>query len=141
VAFQTPEVSNSIVAFIRLLTSAEIRVNQDNYAGFLFHPETMSPMDVGDFCSAFVESIGKEADHVQIQAITTLLRLNIKVAYLDGRGGDDVDFVKFYNGVGMGESGIRELVLLYRPGHYDILEHREHEAQRESIFAPSLYSM
>jgi hypothetical protein len=79
-AFQTPEgtftsnyllssswlmlnhpVSNSIVAFLRLLTSAEIRVHPDNYAGFLFHPETMEPMDVGDFCSAFVESIGKEA--------------------------------------------------------------------------------
>jgi len=79
-AFQTPEgtgsfnhlsqlsrlmlnhpVSNSIVAYLRLLTSAEIRVNPDNYAGFLFHPETMEPMDVGDFCSAFVESIGKEA--------------------------------------------------------------------------------
>lgn len=54
-------VSNSIVAYLRLLTSAEIRVNPDNYAGFLFHPETMDPMDVGDFCSAFVESIGKEA--------------------------------------------------------------------------------
>ena len=30
---------------------------------------------------------------------------------------------------------------LDRPGHYDILEHREHETQRESIFAPSLYTM
>jgi len=56
----------------------------------------------------------RQKDHVQIQAITTLLRLNIKVAYLDGRGGDGVDFVNFFNGVGKDESGIRELVLLYR---------------------------
>ena len=80
-AFQTPEgtyyfpinsshhlwltlnrpVSNSIVVFLRLLTSAEIRVNPDSYTGFLFHPETMEPMDAAAFCSAFVESMGKEA--------------------------------------------------------------------------------
>jgi hypothetical protein len=54
-------VSNSIVAFLRLLTSAEIRVHPDSYTGFLFHPETMEPMDAGDFCTAFVESMGKEA--------------------------------------------------------------------------------
>ena len=80
-AFQTPEgtyyfrinfshhlwlalsrlVSNSIVVFLRLLTSAEIRVNPDGYTGFLFHPETMEPMDAIAFCSAFVEAMGKEA--------------------------------------------------------------------------------
>ena len=54
-------VSNSIVAFLRLLTSAEIRVHPDSYTGFLFHPETMAPMDAGDFCTAFVETMGKEA--------------------------------------------------------------------------------
>jgi ubiquitin thioesterase protein OTUB1 len=33
-----------------------------------------------------VEAIGKEADHVQVAALSRALKLNIQVAYLDGRG-------------------------------------------------------
>lgn len=77
------------------------------------------------------------ADHVQITALCRVLRLDIKVAYLDGRGDTGtVEFVDFQN-----ESAAQEpITLLYRcvhnpsrpprrviialyarPGHYDIL--------------------
>ncbi|KAF4568356.1 hypothetical protein EYR40_010241 [Pleurotus pulmonarius] len=115
-AFQSPEISNSIVVYLRLLTSARIRTDPDEYAPFLFHPEIGIQLEPREFCEAFVEAVGKEADHVQMTALARTLRLNLDVAYLDGRSSDGhVDFVEFRN------SDSTPLTLLYRPGHYDIL--------------------
>lgn len=54
-------VSNSIVVYLRLLTSAQMRLDPDAYAPFLFHPELGEPMDTREFCETFVEAVGKEA--------------------------------------------------------------------------------
>lgn len=56
-----PLVSNSIVVYLRLLTSAQIRSDPENFAPFLFHPELGEPMDTREFCENFVEAVGKEA--------------------------------------------------------------------------------
>jgi len=81
-------------------------------------------IDVRTFCENFVEATGREADHVQMTALSRVLRLNVKVAYLDGRNPDGtVDFVDFEYSVD-GPTG-DAIVLLYRPGHYDILNKRE----------------
>jgi len=115
--FQQPEVSNSVVVYLRLLTSAQIRADPDAFAPFLFHPELGIQMEPREFCENFVESVGKEADHVQMTALSRALYINVKIAYLDGRGTDGkVDFVDFDS-----SSGDDPLQLLYRPGHYDIL--------------------
>lgn len=63
-AFQNAEVSNSIVVFLRLLTSATIRTDEDNYAPFLFHPEIGDQLAPREFCENFVEACGKEAGNV-----------------------------------------------------------------------------
>ncbi|KZT24962.1 cysteine proteinase [Neolentinus lepideus HHB14362 ss-1] len=124
-AFQSPEVSNSVVVFLRLLTSAQIRTDPDEFAPFLFHPEIGEPMTPREFCETFVEAVGKEADHVQMTALARALKIDFSVAYLDGRSPDGhVDFVKFNEGV---DDGLDPLVLLYRPGHYDVLEKRTDE--------------
>ncbi|KAF8591761.1 cysteine proteinase [Ramaria rubella] len=124
-AFQDPQVSNSIVVFLRLLTSAQIRTDPENYEPFLFHQDTLEPLPVREFCESSVEAVGREADHVQISALSRALRINVKVAYLDGRGNDEkVDFVELQN-VEEGYNGMQDVVLLYRPGHYDSLEYRE----------------
>jgi len=125
-AFNDPEVSNSIVVYLRLLTSAQIRSDPDAFADFLFHPELGEQMEVRDFCENFVEAVGKEADHVQITALARVLGLNIDVAYLDGRphGGEagKVDFVEFRNS---SDVVLDPIILLYRPGHYDVLDKRD----------------
>jgi ubiquitin thioesterase protein OTUB1 len=54
-------VSNSIVVYLRLLTSAEIRSDPDEFSPFLFHPELAEPMETREFCENFVEAVGKEA--------------------------------------------------------------------------------
>ncbi|KAJ3729179.1 cysteine proteinase [Lentinula guzmanii] len=114
--FQNPEV------YLRMLTSAQIRLDPDNFAPFLFHPELGEPMEIREFCEHFVDAAGKEADHVQMTALSRILRINVDVAYLDGRGSSgQVDFVKFQPEETSGAAASSPISLLYRPGHYDIL--------------------
>ncbi|KAI0338334.1 cysteine proteinase [Trametopsis cervina] len=125
-AFQDPETSNCIVVFLRMLTSAVIRTDADSYAPFLVHPDTGADIVPHEFCERFVEATGKEADHIQISALTKALRTPVRVAYLDGHAPDSVNFVDFVHhdidDGGEAQDQVRETVLLYRPGHYDILE-------------------
>ncbi|KAA1466805.1 cysteine proteinase [Dentipellis sp. KUC8613] len=119
-SFQNPEVSNYVVVFLRLLASAQIRTDPESYAPFLFHPDLGESMTPREFCESFVEAVGKEADHVQVTALSRALKINVSVAYLDGHSADGhVDFVEFVNARDEKEP---PLVLLYRPGHYDILD-------------------
>ncbi|KAH9976866.1 peptidase C65 Otubain-domain-containing protein [Lactifluus volemus] len=123
--FQNDTMSNYLVMFMRMLTSAEIRSDPEEYDPFLSHPDTGEKMPVREFCETFVEVLGKEADHVQVTAISRALRLNVKIAYLDGRSNDGrVEFVTFNNAVDETET---PLTLIYRPGHYDILDRRSIE--------------
>ncbi|KAL1740933.1 peptidase C65 Otubain-domain-containing protein [Schizophyllum fasciatum] len=118
-AFQDPMTSNSIVTYLRMLTSAKIRTEPDEFAPFLIHPELGEMMDPKEFCEVNVDPTGKEADHVQMTALSQALGLNIDIAYLDGRSADgSVEFVQFRNA---GDESQPAMVLLYRPGHYDIL--------------------
>lgn len=52
--------SNYIVMYMRLLTSAQMRVDEQ-FADFLFDPESQMQTSVDDFCRRFVEPLGKEA--------------------------------------------------------------------------------
>jgi len=59
-----------------------------------------------------------DADHVQVTALSRALKINVRIAYLDGRGeGDAVEFVEFENrahGVPSERSGSKAIELLYR---------------------------
>ncbi|KAF8556761.1 cysteine proteinase [Imleria badia] len=117
--FMDPATSNYIVMYMRLLTSAQMRVDEQ-FADFLFDPESQMETSVDDFCRRFVEPLGKEADHVQVAALAQALHVHVKVAYLDGHAADgQVNFVDFSENA---SGGAEPLVLLYRPGHYDILQ-------------------
>ena len=65
-------VSNSIVVYLRLLTSAQMRSEPEKYADVLFHPELDEPMELREFCENFVEAVGKEAgEHLLAITIAT----------------------------------------------------------------------
>lgn len=84
-AMNDPEQSNSIVVYLRLLTSAFLKLNADEYTPFLFSLDNVddaSPPDMASFCANHVEAIGKEADHVQITALSRALKVSLDVAYL-----------------------------------------------------------
>ncbi|KIK23703.1 hypothetical protein PISMIDRAFT_100055, partial [Pisolithus microcarpus 441] len=118
--FQDPDAPQYIVMYLRLLTSAQIRTAPDEFEAFIMHPETGMEMSITEFCELFVDPMGKEADHVQIAALSRALRVRIQIAYLDGRSSDGkVEFVEFNHEP---DSSRKPLLLLYRPGHYDIID-------------------
>lgn len=92
-AFNDPETSNSIVVYLRLLTSAFLKLNEDDFLPFLFtleddHAAVFEgmPPNMAKFCANHVEAIGKEADHVQIAALSRCLKVSLDVAYLSQNG-------------------------------------------------------
>jgi len=54
-------VSSYLVTFMRMITSAQIRSNPDEYEAFLTHPDTDETIGVTEFCESVVEVLGKEA--------------------------------------------------------------------------------
>lgn len=95
-------------------------------------------LTIEDFCNKEVDAFGKDADHLQISALSQALRTNFSIIYLSGSSvscaendapsswpSEDepntseipCDIVKFET-----ESTIADLgYLLYCPGHYDVL--------------------
>ncbi|KAG2006056.1 hypothetical protein CC2G_002404 [Coprinopsis cinerea AmutBmut pab1-1] len=109
-----------IVYYLRMIASAHLKNNSDQYSGFFYDAERDLEMTAVDFCSRFVDPVGVEADHVQMLALCRELKINLNVAYLDGHKSDSVDFVTFKEG----PEDQEPITLLYRPGHYDILAKR-----------------
>jgi len=126
--FQDDSMSNYLVTFMRMITSAQIREKREEFEPFLTHPDTGENMEAKEFCETLVEVLGKEADHVQLTAISQALKVNLRIAYLDGRSQDGrVEYVTFNHAVDENET---PLTLIYRPGHYDILDRRSSEPPR-----------
>jgi ubiquitin thioesterase protein OTUB1 len=122
---------------MRMVTSTQIQSEPETYEPFLTHPDTGETMGVKEFCKAVVEVLGKEAgeaeflplpayvsrvllisklflytDHVQLTAISQAFKVNLKIAYLDGRSQDGrVEFVTFNHASDKNET---PLTLLYR---------------------------
>ena len=57
-----------------------------------------------------------EADQLELQALTSRFSVNLVVAYVDGRPGELVLHPFFQHDPPMADA-----VMLYRPGHYDLL--------------------
>jgi len=116
-AFQLTEVSNSVVLYLRLLASAQIRVDPDSYVPFLVDFQ----MDPLEFCETFVERLGVDADDIQVAALSQVLGVPIKLGRFEtsnpGRNG--IDFVTYDNGWSAGNTD--SIVLLRRPGHFELL--------------------
>ena len=67
--------------------------------------------------------MGKECEQVQITALAAYLKIEVKIVYVDGSSLSDRDELpihKFPEGVDK-DVGSVPVVLLYRPGHYDLL--------------------
>ena len=131
--------SKYLVTFMRMVTSTQIQGEPETYEPFLTHPDTGETMGVKDFCRIVVEVLGKEAgehssllfqvlaacfvgvadievafftDHVQLTALSQALKVNLKIAYLDGRSQDGhVEFVSFNYASDENET---PLTLIYR---------------------------
>jgi len=121
--FQTDEISNYIVLYLRFITAAYLKQHREEYEPFL---EFEIGMD--KFCTSSVEVMDQEADHIHVIALTKALKVPVEIAYMSGSDAmEQVNFHEFYpdEEVVKGTVTLKPLVLLYRPGHYDILYRRE----------------
>lgn len=110
--------SNMAIMLLRLLTSAHIRSNPDDYLAFI----ELAPQDgnsIEKWCERSVDSVGVDADQVQLIALAKSLQIQIVVANLgSGMETDDLQVTEFdFRNSNEGHV----VYLLYRPGHYDLL--------------------
>ncbi|ORX77954.1 hypothetical protein BCR32DRAFT_295291 [Anaeromyces robustus] len=116
-SFTDDYTSNGIVFYLRLICSAELKLNHEKYEMFLEEP-------LESFIAKQVEPLGRDVDNVQIMAIVNALKVCINIAYLDSTD-YDVNWIKF------GEEYQKDpsspvINLLFTPGHYDML-YRDNE--------------
>ncbi|KAK4785872.1 hypothetical protein SAY86_002561 [Trapa natans] len=117
--------------FFRFVTTGEIRKRSEFFEPFIMG---LANSTVEQFCKSSVEPMGEESDHVHITALSDALGVPIRVVYLDrsscDNGSVNVNHHDFVPSSGdasssSSSSGTKAaqpfIVLLYRPGHYDIL--------------------
>lgn len=74
-------VSDAIVFFLRLLTSAQIRINPDKYMSFLINPDSINPVSISEFCQKSVEPMTAEAGLFQIHCLLLPAYMYINRSY------------------------------------------------------------
>lgn len=109
--------SNMAIMLMRLLTSAQIRSNPDDYLAFI----ELEPQDsnLQKWCERCVDSVGVDADQVQLIALAKAIGIEIIVANLGS--GSETDDLQISNFDFKKSPQDPIISLLYRPGHYDLL--------------------
>ncbi|XP_076014616.1 ubiquitin thioesterase OTUB2-like [Genypterus blacodes] len=104
--FNEQMTSDSMVQYLRLLTSAHLRNHADFFCNFVESPNLHA------YCHQEVEAMAMECDHVDILALTQALDVTIHIGSLEGE-----DLVHHI----IPEGAEPSMHLLYQTSHYDIL--------------------
>ncbi len=101
-----PDTSNYLLFYLRMLTSAYIKMNAEFFAGFV------TADTVEEYCRAEVEHFDHDCDHIQILALTSYMEAGVTI-YVPREDGK-METMKF-------PEGAKEypVAMLYLPGHYD----------------------
>lgn len=106
--------SNSIVYHFKMVTSAFMKLREDDFAPFL-------EITVDEYRIARIDPTNQEIDQIGLQALTNAIisaaGFGLEVLYLDRSMGEEVTPHQFSAGF----DGGTVIQLLYRPGHYDII--------------------
>ena len=115
------------VTWMRCLTSAQLQRHSDQYSPYL-----VDQPSIAAFCQSEVDGMDRDADALQILALTTEIGLPVHISYLDASDGPLRGYV-------IPEGREKVVALLYRPGHYDILYERpvDKEADTDGSSAPN----
>lgn len=105
-------ISDSMVRYLRFLTSAHIQNHADFFQHFVEAP------DIKVYCTQEVEAMAMECDHVEILALSDELDINLCITSTEG----SEDHLAHYT---IPEDSQASLHLLYKTSHYDILYQRE----------------
>ncbi|CAB1335239.1 unnamed protein product [Coregonus sp. 'balchen'] len=107
--FNEQTTSDSMVQYLRLLTSAYLQ----NHADFFSHFVEAPSLKV--YCTQEVETMAMECDHVDILALSEALGVSIHIASVEGGDGQRLAHHTIPEGTEP------SLHLLYKTAHYDIL--------------------
>ncbi|KAM9355350.1 ubiquitin thioesterase OTUB2-like [Pholidichthys leucotaenia] len=106
--FNDQMTSDSIVQYLRLLTSAHLQNHADFFCNFVEAP------DLQVYCRQEVEAMAMECDHVDILALSQALDICIHIVSMEG---DEQQLVHHI----IPEDAEPSLHLLYQTSHYNIL--------------------
>ncbi|KAM4540632.1 ubiquitin thioesterase OTUB2-like [Fundulus diaphanus] len=109
--FNQQLISDSVVQFLRLLTSAHLQTHADFFCNFVEAP------DLKAYCRQEVELMAMECDHVDILALSQALDVGIHIVSMEG---DEQQLVHHV----IPEGADPAVRLLYQTSHYDILYRR-----------------
>lgn len=105
--------------YMRAMTAGYMKSHPDDYFPFILAEGVYA--DIATFCEKEVEPMGKECEQMQITALTAYLKLGVKIIYVDGHlTGGDPNTHAFPTEDDAAAAGMT-VMLLYRPGHYDLL--------------------
>lgn len=117
--------SNTLIIVLRMLVSAHLQLNSEEYLPFIYELSDPSLASKGpkaimeDYCRRHVEAIGVESDQIDIIAMTRIMPCQLEIVYLTASHSLDNMVMTF--GEQSDSSVVDGISLLYRPGHYDIL--------------------
>ncbi|KAK3537209.1 hypothetical protein QTP70_002611 [Hemibagrus guttatus] len=112
--FNDQATSDSMVQYLRLLTSAHLQSNSDFFQHFVEAP------NLKVYCTQEVEAMAMECDHVEILALAEELDVSLCIISVEGSDGHLTYHI-------IPEGSQPSLYLLYKTSHYDILyKQREH---------------
>eukprot|EP00397_Hematodinium_sp_SG-2012_P047713 GEMP01054379.1.p1 GENE.GEMP01054379.1~~GEMP01054379.1.p1 ORF type:complete len:263 (+),score=41.61 GEMP01054379.1:106-894(+) len=100
------------ICYLRCLASAYLKQNAELYQSFLEGYAT-----IAEFCAHEVDPMWREADQLQILALSSYFQIPCSVIYLDQSDRSEVTIHRFPEDL----EHVRGVHLLYRPGHYDLL--------------------
>lgn len=108
-SFNEQTTSDSMVQYLRLLTSAYLQNHADFFSHFVEAP------NLKVYCSQEVETMAMECDHVDMLALSEALGIGIHIVSMEG--GDQQQLAHHT----IPEGAEPSLHLLYKTSHYDIL--------------------
>jgi len=99
------------ICYLRCVVSAFLKKNAALYESFL-----VGFGSIAEFCAHEVDPMWREADQLQILALSTYLKIPCVVVYLDQSEGNEAAIHQVPE-----DLTASPIHLLYRPGHYDYL--------------------
>ncbi|XP_004066632.1 ubiquitin thioesterase OTUB2 [Oryzias latipes] len=121
--FNDSAVSDGVVQYLRLLTSAHLQNFADFFCNFVEAP------DLQVYCRQEVEVMAMECDHVDILALSQALDVGLHIVSLEGEQQQLVHYI-------IPEGAQPSLHLLYQSSHYNILYQRP-ELKNTSPLSPN----
>lgn len=118
--FNQPSTSDSVVQYLRLITSAYLQSNEDFYSNFVEAPNLQA------YCHQEVEVMAMECDHVGIQALSLALNVGIHIVSMEG------DEQKLVHHI-IPEGAEPSVHLLYQASHYNIIYPQHAASSMESM--------